>query len=89
MDIYDSDERERETNQMELIIDGLTIEIPENLIQERMDLMDISREKVEEMIYKQIKEYKECLLFNKKYNRSVFAQKFIDYLDSELAIYRP
>ena len=82
------DEREKETDGMKLTIDGLKVEIPEKLIKERIELIGISRDEVQEKLEKDARIYKECLLFNKKYNPENFEQKFVAYLDSEIAIYR-
>lgn len=87
MDFYDiEDEREKEN--MELIIDGLKIEIPEELVQERIELMDISSEEVREILIHQANKYKKCLTSNGKYNVNTFESKFVAYLDSEMDVYR-
>ena len=65
---------------MELIIDNLIVKIPEELVQERMYLMHIDRQKVHEILLEQVKEYKECFLHNKKYNENTFEQTLLFFL---------
>jgi len=90
MDSRDCDERELELEvcSMELEIDGLKIEIPENLVQERMELIGISREEVQEKLEKKLQVFQKCLISNNEYNENTFGDRFVRHIDSEMAIYR-
>lgn len=82
-------ERERELEGMIIEIDGLEIEVPENLIQEKMNLIEKSREYVINRYKEKAIVYKNCLLKNNKYSDDTFEQEFLEYLDDELDIFRP
>jgi len=80
---------EREKNNMEIMLDGLIIKIPENLIEEMMNLYHIKEEQTKEMITRQARAFKECLIFNNEYDEETFEKKYIQYLDEDLDFYRP
>ena len=81
------DEKEKEG--MELTIDGLTIIIPENLVEERMNLVGETRGEIQKEFERKAYNLKECFVMTNKYNPSTFEKLYIDYLDSELDIFRP
>ena len=89
MDLYEFDEREKEQDGMEIVIDGLKIEIPEELIQERMELMCFdTREDVVKDIKDSLSGYLKCL-DSKKINNPLLNDEIIEWLHSEMQIYNP
>jgi len=79
---------EREKNNMKITIDNLTIEVPEKLNEERMNLMAMNKEEVKQSLERRMKNLKDCLLLTKTYKAETFEKRFLEYLDSEMAIYR-
>lgn len=86
---FEYDYEEREKDGMVLEIDGLKINIPESLIQEKMELFKQSREYVENCYKEKAEIYKECFLHNNTYSDDTFEQEFLNCLDDELDIFRP
>ena len=88
MDLYDYDEREKETDGMELVIDEIIFEIPEELVQERMDLFKMDRQNAIEYIKDSLSGYLAC--FSKtETNTPEFKEKAIDWLNGETDIFKP
>lgn len=80
---------EKEKDGMELVIDGLTITIPEHLVEERINLTGMQKEEIKEHLIESGQTLKKCWLKNNTYNPSTFEKKYIDWLDNEMSIYRP
>jgi len=81
-----NDERERDS--MEITMDDLTIEIPEELIEERIKLTGYTREKTQDLLEKKATVFKKCLISNNEYDKNTFEKIFINHLNSEMAVYR-
>lgn len=83
------DERERETNFMQLKVNDIILEIPEELIKEREKLLhfDTQNQNIYDLIHEHNIFFK-CFLRNESKYNDTYNQKFIDHLNSELNIYR-
>lgn len=90
MDLYDEiDDREKEKDIMTLHVDDITLEIPEELLEERMQLLhfDSKEENITDLI-KEHNTYLKCFIRNEKGFNSSYNEKFIGYLQSELNIFK-
>lgn len=83
---FDIEEREKEI--MIIEVEGMELEIPEELIQERMELIGDSREQIENSLVKKAYAYKKCLISNNIFDKISFNTTFVNYLDSDMRIYR-
>lgn len=91
MDMYErelDDEREREKT-MTIEIAGMNLEIPEEMIQERMDRMYIpSMEKNISDIKRIGERFFKCFKPGELKTKEDYQNQLIDHLESELALYR-
>lgn len=90
MDLYDEiDDREKEKDTMTLEIGNMQIEIPEELIEERANLMriDSKEENLEDIKYT-ITEFLECFNVNEMKNENMIQEKVINHLISEMELYK-
>lgn len=89
MELEYEDERERETNFMQLKVNDIILEIPEELIKEREKLLhfDTRSQNIDDLIHEHNIFFK-CFLRNEHKYNDTYNQKFIDHLNSELNIYR-
>lgn len=89
LDFELEDDREKEKDTMTLEIGNMQIEIPEELIEERANLMRIdSREENLEDIKCTIAEFLECFNVDEVKNENIIQEKVINHLISEMELYK-
>ena len=79
---------EREKNNMEIMLDGLTLEIPEKLVKEHLEIYGCGNQELHEVLTEQANAYKKCLISNNEYQKCSFEKMFINHIDNGLAFYR-
>lgn len=91
MDLYDAlDDREKEKDTMTLEIGNMQVEIPEELIEERANLMRIdSKEENLEDIKRLSDRFYKCLKPEEITSSIQFQSELIDYLNGCIDVFRP
>lgn len=89
LDFELDDNREKEKNIMTLHVNDVTLEIPEELLEERMQLLhfDSKEDNIVDLI-KEHNTYLKCFIRNEKGFNNSYNEKFINHLQSELNIFR-
>ncbi len=88
MDFFDERDEEREREMEKVILEnGMTLEIPEDVIEERIQLMGQDRDSTIDNIRRDANGF--CLSFSESEQRDAdFADKILAYIDRETATYR-
>lgn len=89
LDFELDDSREKEKDIMTLHVNDVTLEIPEELLEERMQLLhfDSKEDNIADLI-KEHNTYLKCFIRNEKGFNNSYNEKFINHLQSELNIFR-
>lgn len=89
LDFELDDSREKEKNIMTLHVNDITLEIPEELLEERMRLLHFAdRQKNIDDIIKKHNIFIKCYIRNNGQYDKGYNEKFLDYLNNELDIFK-